>query len=127
MIFMNYKEIMDKAIKEAKKASEVVKLKTNSYAEADRQKIKKIAELTTGFLEAIIKLSWQKNPDSQEGLRSEIASSMQIIEKAEKESSEKIKETKSYKITGEEVKKFIARTDSVLRKINFAGLDNLLK
>ena len=118
---MNADELMDQAIKAAKVSSEQVKRKTNSFAKADAEKIRKVTELTTGYLEAMITLSWKD--EGKEAIRSSLASSLQIIEEISKKALEKTAETKDYRKTGSEVKKFYGRLNSILKKIDFAALE----
>ena len=122
---MNADELMDKAIKEANKSAERIKKKTNSFSEADREKIRKVSELTTGYLEAMITLSWKNEGD--ESLRSSLASSMQVIEELTEKTLEQIGGVNDYRKTGKEVKKFYGRVNSVLKKVDYPNLSGLIQ
>lgn len=125
MILMNANELMDKAIKSANESAEREKKRTNSYAQSDAEKIRKTAELITGYLEAMITISWKKNSDKK--TRSELASSMSVVEKLAEESLEKIKGTRDYRKTGAIVKQFYGRVNSVIKKLHFKQIDELAK
>ncbi|NYZ80154.1 hypothetical protein H0N95_02795 [Candidatus Micrarchaeota archaeon] len=122
---MNANELMDKAIKSANENAERVKKRTNSYAESDAEKVRKTSELVTGYLEAMINLSWKRN--GNEALRSSLASSMQIIEELTSDVLEKIGKTRDYRKTGPLVKQFYGRVNSVIKKLHFKQLDELSK
>ncbi|MEM0372224.1 MAG: hypothetical protein QXO69_00050 [archaeon] len=116
---------MDIAIKRAKESAGRVKRRTSSYARADAEKVRVTSELITGYLEAMINLSWKK--DGDESVRSSLASSMQIIEELTDDALEQISKTRDYKKTGVTVKKFYGRVNSVLKRVPFSKIETLAK
>lgn len=122
---MNANELMDKAIKNANESAEREKKRTNSYAQSDAEKIRKTSELITGYLEAMITLSWKKDGDKK--TRSELASSMSVVENLANDSLDKISKTRDYRKTGVIVKQFYGRVNSVIKKLHFKQLDELAK
>ena len=120
---MNKDKLMDVAIKKANEEADAVKKRTKSFAQADAAKVKKVTELTTGYIEAMITVSWQK--DGFEETRSNLASSIQIIEKLGEDTVAEISKSRDYKITGAAVKQFYGRLNSILSKVNFRKLEEL--
>jgi GTP1/Obg family GTP-binding protein len=71
----------------------------------------------------MITVSWQK--EGFEETRSNLASSIQIIEKLGEDTVAEISKSRDYKITGAAVKQFYGRLNSILSKVNFRKLEEL--